>query len=110
MAGAEQICLRQRLVKHVQLLDKGFDVDLFALLVEALLEDEVWVLARFLLDIVEKLPQRSDALLDDLRRLEVRVAKLNLFKHGERDRINEDHTAVHTTGVHDQDLLVAFLK
>ena len=98
------------MVKHVQLLDKGLDVDLFALLVEALLEDEVWVLARLLLDVVEKLPQRGDALLDDLRRLEVRVAKLDLLKHRERDRVDEDHTAVHTTGVHDQDLLVAFLE
>jgi len=41
---------------------------------------------------------------------EVLIPELNLLKHWERDRINEDNTAVDTGRIDNQDLLIAFLQ
>jgi len=110
MAGSVQILLFQRLVERVKLLHESLYGDISSLQVDSLSEDVLGILAHRLLNVVEDGTQRFDALLNDWGHLEVGISELNLLQHRERDGVDEHDAAIHTTGVDNQDLLVAFLQ
>ena len=71
VASTEQVCLRLRLVKRVKLIDEILYVDFTSLHVNSLSEDELWVLAKLFLDVIEHSLDDTNALLDLLRHLKV---------------------------------------
>ena len=110
MARPVQLVSVEVWIKCEQLLDEHSEGDLASFTVDGLLENLDDVLAHLCLDVVEDVLQVFDGVFDMLGDLVVLESELYLLQDREGDRVDEDHSAVYTAGVHHQNLLVALLQ